>query len=50
MGHAGAIVSGGRGAAADKLAALRRAGAGVAERPSMVGDLFREMLGTGGVS
>jgi succinyl-CoA synthetase alpha subunit len=50
MGHAGAIVSGGRGAAADKLAALRRAGAGVAERPSLVGDLFREMLGTGGVA
>lgn len=44
MGHAGAIVSGGKGSAADKIAALRDAGAMVAERPSMVGDMFQKLL------
>jgi succinyl-CoA synthetase alpha subunit len=38
MGHAGAIVSAGKGSALDKIAALRAAGAFVAERPSLVGD------------
>ena len=45
MGHAGAIVSGGKGSAADKMAALRAAGAMVAERPSQVGEMFGELLG-----
>lgn len=44
MGHAGAIVSGGRGSARDKIAALRRAGALVAERPSQVADIFKELM------
>jgi len=44
MGHAGAIVSGGKGSAADKTAALMSAGALVAKRPSMVGDLLNEAL------
>lgn len=44
MGHAGAIVSGGRGSAADKIAALSAAGALTAERPSLVGDCLRRAL------
>jgi len=44
MGHAGAIVSGGKGSAADKIAALRAAGAMVAERPSMVGEMFQKLF------
>ena len=42
MGHAGAIVSGGRGSANDKIFALRKAGALVAERPSLVGECLRQ--------
>lgn len=46
MGHAGAIVTGGKGTVEGKAAALRRAGAAVADRPRLVGDLLREILGT----
>jgi len=38
MGHAGAIVSGGKGAAAAKIAALKDAGIAVAETPSAMAD------------
>ncbi len=38
MGHAGAIVSGGQGTAAGKIAALRAAGIAVAETPSDMAD------------
>ena len=44
MGHAGAIISGGRGTAAEKIAALEAAGVRVAERPAQVADLIREIL------
>lgn len=45
MGHAGAIIAGGKGDAAHKIRVLRQAGARVAERPSQVDAMFREMLG-----
>ncbi len=44
MGHAGAIVSGGTGSVADKVAALEDAGASVAARPRQVGELLRQAI------
>ena len=37
MGHAGAIISGGKGTAAEKMAALKRAGINVVESPAEIG-------------
>jgi len=46
MGHAGAIVSGGKGTAAAKIAAFREAGIAVAENPSVMADtLIRHLNG-----
>jgi succinyl-CoA synthetase alpha subunit len=44
MGHAGAIISGGKGTAKDKIAALGAAGIPVAERPDQVAGLVKEKL------
>ena len=44
MGHAGAIVSGGKGTAAAKIEALEGAGCRVARNPSEIGDLMAETL------
>ena len=43
MGHAGAIISGGKGSVEDKIKALTEVGALVAERPRMVGKLLVEL-------
>ncbi len=44
MGHAGAIISGGRGTAAAKIAALREAGVAVAETPAVMADTLLKLL------
>jgi len=41
MGHAGAIISGGRGTAAEKRAALEKAGIPVAESPALMAETLR---------
>lgn len=45
MGHAGAIVSGGKGGADDKLEAMRSAGVTVTDNPSFMGRTMKEVLG-----
>ncbi len=45
MGHAGAIISGGSGTAAEKMKALGEAGIPVAKIPSDVGPLIQKALG-----
>ncbi|MEO8204796.1 MAG: succinate--CoA ligase subunit alpha [Chthoniobacterales bacterium] len=44
MGHAGAIVSGGKGTAQGKIEALRNAGIAVAETPATMADTLIEVL------
>ncbi len=45
MGHAGAIISGGKGTAAEKFAALRAAGIHVVESPAAMGETMARALG-----
>lgn len=44
MGHAGAIVSGGKGTAAAKIAAFQEAGIGVAATPSVMAETLLKMM------
>ena len=45
MGHAGAIISGGKGLAADKIAALRDAGIAIAPTPADLGTTVAKLVG-----
>ena len=44
MGHAGAIISGGAGTAAEKMQAFEDAGIAVAKRPAEIADLVGKAL------
>ncbi|AUS09182.1 succinate--CoA ligase subunit alpha [Laceyella sacchari] len=44
MGHAGAIISGGKGTAAEKIATLKRCGVTVAPTPSVIGETLVNVL------
>jgi succinyl-CoA synthetase alpha subunit len=48
MGHAGAIVSGGKGTAADKFAALERAGVRTVKSPADLGKAISEQMAKAG--
>lgn len=44
MGHAGAIISGGKGTAADKIEAMNAAGIEVADTPSVIGETLIKVV------
>jgi succinyl-CoA synthetase alpha subunit len=44
MGHAGAIISGGTGTAAEKIAAMRAAGVHVSESAAGIATIAKELL------
>jgi succinyl-CoA synthetase alpha subunit len=45
MGHAGAIISGGKGTAKEKIDAMKRAGVRMASSPATIGKTMQEALG-----
>ena len=45
MGHAGAIISGGKGTADEKMRAMKKAGIHVVESPAMIGRMVYSLIG-----
>ena len=45
MGHAGAIIAGGKGTAAEKMTVLKRNGVHVVENPAEIGSAVKKILG-----
>ncbi len=48
MGHAGAIISGGKGTAQEKMDAMKKAGIHVVESPALIGETMARALKKGG--
>ena len=48
MGHAGAIIAGGKGTAEEKIQALKSVGVRMASSPAMIGQTVKEALGQSG--
>ncbi len=45
MGHAGAIISGGKGSAEDKFEALQSAGVKISKSPAEIGRTMKALIG-----